>query len=225
MKKILVPVLVVFLLGFSGAFSFYLFIGAERDIVFYSKDGTAELKFESASNSDSYQVRDLTYCFDLSKKRNLYNDYIKTNPGYLYSLDEKFQITSGETDRYVLNIQNRYFYVELKEEKVWHKELIGGFYPPDTRGGVVISPLYDIDGFEYESINTYKWNETVGLSSFDDLVKFYQRVEDDLYIVDAENNDIYLSLYDGEWYSKGVKIHATDEGVEIVLQNEMGKIK
>ena len=68
MKKILVPILLIFLLGVMGVFSFYWFIGAERDIVFYSKDGKAELKFKGASNSDSYQVRDLTYCFDLSKK-------------------------------------------------------------------------------------------------------------------------------------------------------------
>lgn len=223
MKKILLVVSVTALFGAAGFLIFHFVVERTKDVSLMSDDGTAELLLADATTSKCTQVGDLTYCFILNKDKELYQDYIVDNPDYLYSLDEHYRISNIKTGRYLLCINQRYFYLEETEDCILYKEMIGGFYPPERRGGTMISPVVDADGFAHAEVNIFRWEETAGLCSFADLVAFYQRVQPELYEVDEENQDIYLSLYSGKWYPRGAKIHATEDGIEVSLITETEK--
>lgn len=220
MKKILLVISVTLLLGAAGFLIFHTVTEQSKDVSFMSQDGTAELLLKDATTSECKRIGDLTYCFFLKEGRNFYRDYIADNPDYLYSLDEHYRIADGETGRYLLYINQRYFYLEETERSISYKEMVGGFYPPERRGGTMISPVVDADGFAHAEVSSFRWEETAGLGSFADLVGFYERVQPELYEVDEENQDIYVSLFDTEWYPRGAKIHVTEDGIEVSLITE-----
>lgn len=220
MKRILLVISVTVLLGAAGFLIFHIVVGRTKDVSLKSEDGTAELLLKDATTSKCTRVRNITYCFHLKEGKNLYRDYIIDNPDYLYSLDEHYRISDLKTGRYLLCVNQRYFYIEDKEDCIWYQEMAGSFYPPERRGGTMISPVVDADGFAHAKVNFFRWEETAGLCSFADLVAFYQRVQPELYEVDEGNQDIYLSLYSGKWYPRGAKIHATEDGIEVTLITE-----
>lgn len=221
MKKIILIFIFVFILGVFGYLGFRSVVEYKMDVVLSSEDGTATLTFEKATKEKPGKTGELIYYFRSVKGDNIYEKYIKNHKGYLYSLDENGNRKEGETGSYVLCINHRYFHVKQEERLVIYRELIGAFYPPEGRVGIIIAPVMDEDGFAHSITDMFSWKETAGLRSFEDLVAFYQRTEESLYEIDKENRDIYVSLYsEGKWYPRGAKVHATEAGIEITRIQE-----
>lgn len=237
MKKVILLVVVI-VLGVSGLFAFRLFTDSLHNVELNSKDGKVKLVFEKATTEEISRISTGTYEFLLVDDKNLYTDFILTNPSYLYSLDENNTICEGETDRYVFCIDKHYFYVEsvddgYKSNAVRYKELISSFYLENGDAVMLVSPLREADDLEYGSTNYFNWEDTVGINSFEDLVSFYSCIDANLYTVDKDNQSIYVYdlddiIFSGDDYPKSnmtTKIHATQKGLEFSLVNNEDILK
>ncbi len=198
---------------------FAIYASIKYDVTLVSFDGKASVTMEHISDRNKLTPTGFSiYSFALTDCVDFYSDYIITNSNYLYSLDGEANITGGETGRYVLHSDGRYFYYTQSGIQVVCRELYCGFFHPELVNLYTVSPFYAVESFSWQTPTEYKWSDTIGLKSFEDLVKFYERTESEHYRIDSENKTIYLSLYDGNtWYKDMATMKATDNGVEVAL--------
>lgn len=213
-KGILIAFAVLVLAGISVLICIKV-IGKKQDVALESADHTATLCFEQATKEDFVRTSTFAYRFKPVDGADIYQEYIVNNADYLYSVNANNEQCKEETGVYLLCINQRYFLISEYNDWVRYEELI---QCSQTDEGDYITPVRSEFSSAYDD-TMIPWEWTVGLHSFDDLVEFYSRVQDQLYEVDSENQTIYLSTWNGgSWGDKIVVMKAEEEGIRISVR-------
>lgn len=209
MKKIVLGILGVVLLVIIIIFSFKKWVFVPTDVILQSVDGKVEFGFESITNEKTWSNGDFEISFHLMPEINFYEKYVKNNEFYVEDIQQ---------EGYLFCKEGHYFYVEYLERTLTISELVGGFYANGTEYYV---KLPYSSGLAWAETNFLPYDELVGIDTYTDLLEFYKRTNGNEYVIDEINNTVYLSMYSfGEMLDKGVKIVATDEGIEVTLLEE-----
>ncbi len=145
----------------------------------------------------------------------------KPDEGYLFCKDEHyFIITPGEDERYYLKDV-------VCEAYYFHYGGMGCFLPvlyhPADRNE--LSCTNEIDSF------CLKWDQTLGLKNYDELISFYARLDPETYMIDAESRRIFIKNFDkfmnepivwSEQYA--MVIDNDDEGIKISFLEDFSMI-
>ena len=208
-----------------------------RDVEIVSRDEKAVIILDSAAANKKRKMESY-YRYRFIPKNNLYKRCVFNNKAYLYSIEADGSRSLNETGKYLLYKDNRYFLVETEDYiEVDGTPSTAGYY---TELLVIFRKITDSETVSYQSneiflpvlINKgviesndpvfFKWSDTVGLTSFEDLKEYYTRIEDDFYSVDEEKKCIVLNNFEQYHFddnnAKGVaELYATDEGITLVL--------
>lgn len=224
MKKVLVIVFAV-----VGILAVYVYIvcyaiNRKYDVSIMSVDKKTILQFDNIAQQDrlgqtSYQ----RYNFVLAENVFLWEDVIKDHPGYLYSLDDDNKQCSEETGRYILCQDGHYFYMRLQDgNKVFVTEMVFEvcYSESDFFMDFFLLPLVDIKAVS-EGDNHFEWKNTAGLTSFEDLVEFYNRTDPKLFTIDSEKKSITLYSRDTRVKTPLAEISVSSDGISVIVPDKL----
>ena len=225
MKKyfILFPLLVLI-----GVLVFLCRLNRSFDVRCISFDKTSELVFENVTRKDEQRWGAYEYAFYPKDPENFFEDYVKQNPAYVYSVDENNCRSKEETGTYIFCTNHRYYSViDYNGELFTYRELQNikpniGHYINGGPGGYIITPLRNEDYIQYQDqeMDFRPWSDTFGLSSFEDLVEFYKRTGDNMFMVNEREKTILISIYDyKKWHPEAmqIKVREDNSGIEFKL--------
>lgn len=217
MKKIIGVVTISVFVLIIGILILVETINRKYEINITSVDGKVELYFgkigaKKEIGQTTYQV----HSFNIGESLSLWEDVIKQQPGYLYSIDSENRVCKEETGKYLLCQDGHYFLITLSSDNssvVIVRELVFelSFWKPLEYFGFVLMPFTGDKHIGSDNCS-FKWEDTVGLKSFDDLVEFYKRVDKKFYQI---NNDKTISLYsdDSQMDTPLVIMELNEEGI------------
>ncbi len=223
MKKITIIFIVLVASIALSSFIFYKSINRKFDLTLQSIDGKVKYTFGKICNDEPKAISDFSYECVIS---NLSLDKLFTDKfeGDLVYLDDDNNTSTKVNKRCYICVDNHYFYFEIcGENKLIYRELIAGFYPENSEGGVMISPFYDKEGLMWEQQNILSWNDTVGLNSFEDLVEFYKKTDSSLYEINEEKRSIIVKLFWKNELTSSDSAEISVDGEQIVVQLQQNK--
>ncbi len=224
MKKVLVIVFAAVGILAVCVFIVYYAINRKYDVSIMSVDKETILQFDNIAQQDrlgqtSYQ----RYNFVIAENVSLWEDVIKDHPGYLYSLSDDNKRCSGESGRYILCQDGHYFFMRLQDgNKVFVTELVFevSYSEPDFFMDFSLLPLVDIRSIS-KGENSYEWKNTAGLTSFEDLVEFYNRTNSKLFTVDHEKKSITLYSEDARVKTPLAEISVSSDGISVIVPDKL----
>lgn len=218
MNKRYVIALVAFLTVIIGALVFYKFNNRKYNLTLESKDGKVRFDLGKICDEKPSRCSDLSYTCkvtDLSLDKMFDGKDIDS----VVYLDDDYKKSDSPTNKCYIGANNHYFYFCIdNENSLIYNELISGFYPEESDGGYMVSPFYDEEGLKWKEKNVLTWKDTVGLSSFEELVKFYEKTDSSLYEIDKENQMVTVKLFGTDGNVSGDKATVTVEGEEIAVE-------
>lgn len=224
MKKVFVALIsaiaIILILVIVCVFVVRGYIGRVYDIRFISFDKEAYIKFDKVSDCEVEQyLGNLNFC--PIDNGTFFERYIVQNPSYLYTLKEKMNCLSEEHNEklYVFMNNNHYFFVQHGDLGVSIYDGLCMFWNAYYSFASNIPYTSDFSAYEETFV---PWEDSVGLSSYEDLLVYYSRLSDEMYRVDEENKTLYLSVYNESlgWMESGVKLEVSDTGFKITLMPE-----
>lgn len=224
LTSILVTAIIVTLVV-TGIFIVDNYLHRRYDLEFLSVDEEACIIFEDVSDEkheNHYEYNHYNHIvFYPVENEIFYKKYIELNPNYLYDIEENVNYLSREYNEklYVLLINKHYFFVQHGDNGVDIYEGMRSFY---TNYYTFYAHVPCLQNFYGDKESFVPWEESVGLSSFEDLLLYYSRLPDTVYKVDAETQTIHLSVYNKSlgWMESGVKLEVSDTGFKITLMPE-----
>ena len=236
---VVVPLLVI--LGFM-ALLYMWYNSKAQDIRIRSFDDASELVIRGvAHNLDRatfYEVEDHGYGLLLmdSEKKRLYSKFIENNSSYLYSVDTDNTRLKGETGTYVFFQNYRYFTIEM----VSGEDQGDGTFLCREMARYGTLPIMAVNSQD-EAVallpiranaetpirvepTKYTWMDTYGMSSYKDLVEFYQRIESQHYTLKEDEQVILVAVYvNHKWYPDALEVRVSDQGFEVRVDDSILK--
>lgn len=196
------------------------------DAKFVSADGETSINFEKVSKDEVEQIRGSMGFYPIDNE-TFYEKYIAGNPNYLYSAEvsrEFFLSEKFNEKLYVFMNNNHYFFVKHGDLGVSIYDGLCMFWNAYYSFASNIPYIGDFSAYEETFV---PWEDSVGLSSYEDLLVYYSRLSDEMYRVDEENKTLYLSVYNESlgWMESGVKLEVSDTGFKITLMPEFRDMK
>lgn len=234
---VLTPLLVI--LAFLGLL--YMWVNSKaQDIRIFSFDGSSELVIrEVTHNLDRKMYGEIdAHNYELylmpSEKSRLFKKFIEFSPSYLYSVDTDNSRVSIETGTYVLYHNNRYFTIEMissieepsgtficREMACYGKLPIVAANSQDEVAAILPLRVAAESPISLEPKH-YSWKDTYGMSCFEDLVSFYNRIEAQRYTLKEDEQVILVSVYcNRRWYPDAIEIRADDQGFEVRVNADL----
>ena len=196
------------------------------DAKFVSADEEASINFEKVSKDEVEQIRGSMGFYPIDNE-TFYEKYIAGNPNYLYSAEvsrEFFLSEKFNEKLYVFVNDNHYFFVKHGDLGV---KVYDGMRSCWTEDYSFATHIPYVDDFSAKEETFVPWEDSVGLSSYEDLLVYYSRLSDEMYRVDEENKTLYLSVYNESlgWMESGVKLEVSDTGFKLTLMPEFRDMK
>lgn len=215
MKKIVILVISAIMIIMVGVILYRIYVNQKEDVILESVDGYVSFGFEKITSERRWKNGDNRISFKIDEETNFYDDYIKGMPDFVAFIDENNNIVDKKTSKYLFCKEEHYFYVVHNKNVVTIYELTSGFYASTDDYNVYL-PYYE--ALAYAQENVLKYDELIGVKSYEDLIKFYERIDDDSYYIDEENSIIYLSLYNGvRNIEKGAVVEIEEDGIKVTL--------
>lgn len=196
------------------------------DAKFVSADGETGINFEKVSKDEVEQIWGSMGFYPIDNE-TFYEKYIADNPKYLYSAEvsrEFFLREKFNEKLYVFVNEKHYFFVKHGDLGV---TVYDGMCFLSTENYSFNAHIPCVDDFSGKEETFVPWEDSVGLSSYEDLLVYYSRLSDEMYRVDEENKTLYLSVYNKYlgWMESGVKLEVSDTGFKITLMPEIRDMK
>ena len=200
-----------------------------RDVEIVSRDEKAVIILDNAANSQKRYMENIVRR-RFSARNNIFEGSIHNNEAYLYSVEEDGSRSQNETGKYLLYKNHRYFLIDRSDydnedgsqsNLYYYTELLVNTWRTSDRGkdldnNVFLPVLIKKSCVESNDPVFFKWSDTVGLTSFEDLKEYYKRIEEDFYSIEEENKCIVLNGFNKSVKS-AAKLYATDEGITLVI--------
>ena len=216
-KKIIFATSLIFVIVL-GVIGFKMLVDKKEDVVLESVDEKTEFAFKEITKERTWKNGDYRICFKLAEDIDFYNEYIKDNLDFISFIDGSGNISKEKTDNYLFCKDEHYFYVTNDDFDVIIYELISCFYT-DIDAYYVYVPF--VGELVHNEVNNISYDQLIGVKSFEDLVEYYKRIPSDNYIIDEENQTIYLTLNSlDRKIEKGCVVKITDAGLDITLMEK-----
>ena len=195
---LIVAILVAFVVIAVAVFAYV--IKKTHDVEIVSRDEKAVIILENAAKSQKrYMENYIRRRFPA--RNNLFEGSIQNNEAYLYSIEEDGSRSQNETGKYLLYKNHRYFLIDRSDyvnedgtqsNLYYYTELLVNTWRTSDKGKdldneVFLPVLIEKGCIESNDPVFFKWSDTVGLSSYEDLKDYYGRIEDDFYSIGEEN--------------------------------------
>ena len=217
---------IVFILIVAVVIVTVLNVRKNRSVVIMSYDKQATIVLENVVDYRPKMIPQNLRNRFTSNNINVFKKCIRKNEAYLYSIEEDGSRSQNETGKYLLCKDHRYFVIERNDHVDSNGKNQTGYYV--TQAFVAVSRLYETyqhhvffpvvieDGvLDYKDPVFFKWSDTVGLNSFEDLKEFYGRIEDEYYSIDENEKSITLHSAFIKGAYDVLKLHADEDGITI----------
>lgn len=208
-KTVIVSVCVLLLIGIAaGLLLLKNALGKRYDFVLRSVDNTSSIEFEGVCKTNPEKnMGDVAYKAQLADEDSFYEEHVRNNPAFLYSVDDRNAAADTETGKYLFFKDDHYYYITVENGNIYGAELSAVVYYENSE--------YDFDtlftlmpfigkthiGGGFGSISKepveLDLNMVPGVNSFEELTAFYGRVKGIDCTVDDEMKTITLPLFDG----------------------------
>lgn len=190
------------------------------DVSLKSEDGKVTFTFEKVTKGNTnWQPGQIGFMpVDL---KSFYSDYIENSEYYLYTLP----VTDSQFNEviYVMLKEDHYFFVESGDLGVILYDGLSGCY---TNGTAYYMHLPCNESLASVGFEHFLFEESLGISSYEDLLEYYGRLDESMYEANDEEKVIYLSICESDmegWIKKGAKLTVTETGFDVELMPEYVK--
>ncbi len=236
-KRILLFVLGILVLLCAGVLIFHLLKKEKYDVSHTSLDEQVTLTLNDLADSEPWRNQGQVHytAFTVEDIKDL-SEKVKKSPYYIYTVDYKDKPESNIEEGYLFCKDGHYFYMTVEKDYVYLRDLVTEISFFEGGGPYCYLPvLYcpadgkQLDFNENVASWSFEWDETVGLTSFDDLVMYYSKMDKDKYQVFEEANRIELKHFEfysfmnsTEWSGyTSVIVTASDKGIVISIKPEL----
>ena len=220
MKKIFIVIGMVVLSIVISIVVFKNVAKTRDDVSLTSEDGKVTFTFEKVTKGKTnWQPGQIG--FSPVDMENFYSDYIENNEYYLYTL----QVPDSQFNEviYVMLKEDHYFFVESGDLGVTIYDGLSGCSTNGTAYYMHLPCNEDVATVGYEHI---LFTQSFGISSYEDLIEFYGRLDESMYEAHDEEKVIYLSICESDnegWIKNGAKVTVTETGFNVELMPEYVK--
>ena len=203
-KKIIIILIAALVVTSIGGYIFLQMIAEKRyDFVLYSFDRVES--FLVADVCSTKQERNMSYQAYRANLANVdlfFEESVRSRSSFLYSVDTLNRQQKTETGNYLFLENNHYYYVSVSGEFIYGAELVISIPYGNTGDAFVSFPFVKADGivrggYGYltdTTTDTFTWEESPALNSFEDLVDFYSRISDFRFEQNDETQTILIPL-------------------------------
>jgi hypothetical protein len=232
-KRVFFMVLAVLITVIASIIFFRLFKKNKFDVSLASYDELVTFGIEELSDTRPWGEQTPPRCigFDIRNKVH-YTEKIWDSPFYLITVKYPDKPGKHTIEGYLFFKEGHYFYITYEEDHFYLKELITTVSCYGSEGELCYLPVtfHESDGKELkyddgQEIHSFWWEETVGLSTLDDLKGYYSRLEPG--VCEILDDRILLKTFwtnaDGvaEWSDKyALVITVVESGINIKVTDE-----
>ena len=190
------------------------------DVSLTSEDGKVTFTFEKVTKGKTnWQPGQIG--FSPVDMENFYSDYIENNEYYLYTL----QVPDSQFNEviYVMLKEEHYFYVKAGDLGVTLYDGLSACYTSERVYYFHLPYNNDLPSVGYEHI---LFEESLEISTYEDLLKYYGRLDESVYEAHDEEKVIFLSIHNdtaGGLIKNGAKLTVTETGFNVELMPEYVK--
>ncbi len=132
----------------------------------------------------------------------------------------------GESKNPILLFEKNgsFFYLTSNEQDI-NLHSLRAFYFMDGQGStlgshlfVTVLPIENEMTWDWQDGAEYSWDETLGITSFEDLSEFYSRCDENFFSVDKTQQNVTLGAFFGEkWYSDFGIVSVSSNGIKLTV--------